>query len=199
MTPREEDMLERIRARRTKSEEKTVTQGIAKKDDHGSNLSTADLAQTGDVETGKEHRDVAGREIQEPASPRLPVRTQTPLQTSPTPTGSTPASSAAAGFARAMREDEESAGPLFSPDEAKKFRSQWENVQVGFVDEPRSAVEQADHLVAKAINGWPRFSPKNARTSSASGIAEKTFRPKTCAWPFAATAPSSSASSPSEL
>jgi hypothetical protein len=151
MTPREEDILERIRARRTKSEEKTVTQDITKKDDHGSNLSTADLAQTGDVETGKEHRDVAGREIQEPASPRPPVRTPTPSQTSPAPTGSTPASSAAAGVARAMREDEESAGPLFSPDEAKKFRSQWENVQVGFVDEPRSAVEQADHLVAKAI------------------------------------------------
>ena len=151
MTPREEDILERIRARRIKSEEKTVTQDITKKDDHGSNLSTVDLAQTGDVETGKGHRDVAGREIQEPASPRPPVRTQTPSQTSPAPTGSTPASSAAAGVARAMREDEESAGPLFSPDEAKKFRSQWENVQVGFVDEPRSAVEQADHLVAKAI------------------------------------------------
>jgi hypothetical protein len=39
-------------------------------------------------------------------------------------------------------------GPLFSSSEAKDLRSQWDTIQVGFVDEPRRAVEQADHLVA---------------------------------------------------
>ena len=46
---------------------------------------------------------------------------------------------------------EEQATPLFSPDEAKEFRSRWDAIQVGFVDEPRRAVEQADSLVAGAM------------------------------------------------
>jgi hypothetical protein len=37
--------------------------------------------------------------------------------------------------------------PLFSPEEAKQLRTRWESVQASFVDEPRSAVEQADGLV----------------------------------------------------
>jgi hypothetical protein len=45
-----------------------------------------------------------------------------------------------------------SAAPLFSSDEAKSFRARWDAVQVGFVDEPRQAVEQADALVARALN-----------------------------------------------
>jgi hypothetical protein len=40
---------------------------------------------------------------------------------------------------------------LFSADEAKNLRSQWDAVQVGFVDEPRQAVEKADSLVAGAM------------------------------------------------
>ncbi|MGB7730610.1 MAG: hypothetical protein WBL50_21450 [Candidatus Acidiferrum sp.] len=32
------------------------------------------------------------------------------------------------------------------------MRSRWENLQVGFVDEPRHAVEQADQLVSEAIH-----------------------------------------------
>jgi hypothetical protein len=41
--------------------------------------------------------------------------------------------------------------PLFSSDETKDFRARWDAIQVGFVDEPRSAVEQADSLVAGAM------------------------------------------------
>lgn len=40
---------------------------------------------------------------------------------------------------------------LFSPDEAKNLRGQWDSIQVGFVDEPRQAVERADALVAGAM------------------------------------------------
>ena len=39
----------------------------------------------------------------------------------------------------------------FSPDETSSLRSQWDSVQVGFVDEPRQAVEKADALVAGAM------------------------------------------------
>jgi hypothetical protein len=41
--------------------------------------------------------------------------------------------------------------PLFSTDETKSFRSRWDTVQGGFVDEPRQAVEQANVLVAEAM------------------------------------------------
>lgn len=41
--------------------------------------------------------------------------------------------------------------PLFSPGESTDFRARWDAVQVGFVDEPRHAVEEADGLVAAAM------------------------------------------------
>jgi hypothetical protein len=37
---------------------------------------------------------------------------------------------------------------LLSRDDAQQFDDQWQKVQVGFVDHPREAVEQADKLVA---------------------------------------------------
>jgi hypothetical protein len=46
---------------------------------------------------------------------------------------------------------DEPSGPLFSSDEAKDFRSRSDGIQVGFVDEPRRSVEQADNLVASTI------------------------------------------------
>jgi len=45
----------------------------------------------------------------------------------------------------------EQAAPLFSVEEAKEFRARWDAIQVGFVDEPRRVVEQADSLVADAM------------------------------------------------
>lgn len=41
--------------------------------------------------------------------------------------------------------------PLFSDEDAGRLRSQWDDVQAAFVDEPRRAVEQADGLVADTI------------------------------------------------
>ena len=41
--------------------------------------------------------------------------------------------------------------PLFAQNDTEDFRSRWERTQIGFVDEPRKAVEQADELVASAI------------------------------------------------
>ena len=46
---------------------------------------------------------------------------------------------------------EAEATPLFSPGESTDFRARWDAVQVGFVDEPRHAVEEADGLVAAAM------------------------------------------------
>jgi hypothetical protein len=41
--------------------------------------------------------------------------------------------------------------PLFAQNDTQDFRSRWEKIQIGFVDEPREAVERADELVASAI------------------------------------------------
>jgi hypothetical protein len=41
--------------------------------------------------------------------------------------------------------------PLFSGLEMGDFRSQWNKVQTGFVDEPRRTVEEADKLVAAVM------------------------------------------------
>jgi hypothetical protein len=40
---------------------------------------------------------------------------------------------------------------LFSPEESKDLYARWDAIQVGFVDEPRQAVERADSLVAGAM------------------------------------------------
>ena len=47
--------------------------------------------------------------------------------------------------------DESGPASLFHDDEAKAFRSRWEAIQTGFVDEPHTAVEEADALVAQVV------------------------------------------------
>jgi hypothetical protein len=41
--------------------------------------------------------------------------------------------------------------PLFSAGEAQELQSRWDSIQTGFVDEPRTSVEEADALVAAAM------------------------------------------------
>ncbi len=41
--------------------------------------------------------------------------------------------------------------PLLPADFVQDLRTRWDHVQTGFVDEPRSSVQQADELVALAI------------------------------------------------
>ena len=68
-------------------------------------------------------------------------------------------------------EETDGHAPLLNPDEANHLRSRWQQIQGGFVDEPRTAVQQADELVASTIqrlaevfaeersrleNGWSR-------------------------------------------
>ena len=41
--------------------------------------------------------------------------------------------------------------PMFAGDEAEGYRTRWDAVQTGFVDEPQRAVQEADALVAQVI------------------------------------------------
>lgn len=59
---------------------------------------------------------------------------------------------------------EEQSAPLFPGNEAKELHSRWYAIQVGFVDEPRQAVEQADALVAGAMKRMAEiFAEERAR------------------------------------
>jgi len=75
---------------------------------------------------------------------------------------------------------EQSSTPLFVPQEAQQFRSKWDEIQSGFVDEPRRAVEQADGLVAEAIKRLAEVFARNAPILKSSGIGAGTFLPRIC-------------------
>lgn len=48
-------------------------------------------------------------------------------------------------------EQGEGSAQLFPSNELQDLRTRWKDIQTGFVDEPRKAVEQADGLVASAM------------------------------------------------
>ena len=50
-----------------------------------------------------------------------------------------------------VRPADERPMPIFAGTEASGYRTQWDAIQTGFVDEPRRAVEEADALVALVI------------------------------------------------
>jgi len=46
--------------------------------------------------------------------------------------------------------------PLLSEDDTTAYRGRWEDIQAGFVDQPRRAVEQADALVDEVMQQLAR-------------------------------------------
>jgi hypothetical protein len=55
-----------------------------------------------------------------------------------------------------QQEQQEQLAQLFEPELAGEMRSRWTSIQSGFVDDPRRAVEQADELVAQALQDLAR-------------------------------------------
>ena len=53
--------------------------------------------------------------------------------------------------AESRTEQADASESLFADDERSEFRSRWEEVQAGFVDEPKESVERADALVSDAL------------------------------------------------
>ncbi len=58
---------------------------------------------------------------------------------------------AAAGAGQRPQGASTESTPLFPSNELEDLRIRWKEIQTGFVDEPRKAVEQADGLVASAM------------------------------------------------
>ena len=65
---------------------------------------------------------------------------------------------------RSTTSQNEAATPLFVSQESEDFRHRWNDIQTGFVDEPRQAVEQADELVASAIKRLAEIFAKERST-----------------------------------
>ncbi|VVJ21072.1 Uncharacterised protein [Amycolatopsis camponoti] len=64
----------------------------------------------------------------------------------------TPAQSGGDVEAPAKSGGDVEAQPLIDEDKVTGFRDRWQNVQTGFVDDPKQAVHQADELVAAVIS-----------------------------------------------
>jgi len=62
-----------------------------------------------------------------------------------------PATGADAGDGRSGPDTNGGAAPLLADESAGEFRTRWESIQTGFVDEPRRAVQDADALVAELM------------------------------------------------
>jgi hypothetical protein len=123
-------------------------------------LSTADLASgtTARPTDPSEPMDTEmQRDAQDRASEGEPRDAGTTAAARPTtePPTATPGATepAASDPATANRGEspQADASPLFPAGEATSFRARWSEVQTGFVDEPRHAVEQADGLVAEMM------------------------------------------------
>ncbi|MBB3181823.1 hypothetical protein [Variovorax sp. Sphag1AA] len=56
------------------------------------------------------------------------------------------------GHAALRSSDADDLEPLFSTDAADDFRRGWDAVQIGFVDDPRKAVKDADELVNRVLH-----------------------------------------------
>jgi hypothetical protein len=130
-------------------------------------LSTADLAAQRPTDTAPpdraaaadvQRRDPTDEELRREDLPAEERRRDTTVvedrqpdqEPATTPVGA-PAAQAASDRGTAS-----STGPLLATEDAEGFRARWTDIQTGFVDAPRQAVEQADSLVAELMQHLAR-------------------------------------------
>jgi hypothetical protein len=95
--------------------------------------------------------------ISDPTDRRLDERDarDEPLSTADLAGARTPPPEAQADAAAEPRSfgsrEADAQAPVFPAGDADDLRRQWDAIQAGFVDEPRGAVEDADHLVAATM------------------------------------------------
>ena len=64
---------------------------------------------------------------------------------------------------RADGADDDALAPLFTTDATRDFRARWDAVQIGFVDDPKQAVREADELVRQMLQNLAQtFSDERA-------------------------------------
>jgi len=78
------------------------------------------------------------------------------------------------GTKESARREDDALEPLFSPDAARDFRANWDAVQIGFVDDPRQAVRQADELVRQVLDDLARsFSSERSALDGGTDTAQQ--------------------------
>jgi hypothetical protein len=90
------------------------------------------------------------------AQPQEKLSTADVVSAGPSPSGTEQAGSIDEAPSNVRRIDRptssgERPSVLLADEEAATLRRRWETIQIGFVDEPRRAVEDADSLVAQAM------------------------------------------------
>jgi hypothetical protein len=76
--------------------------------------------------------------------------TDSPTAQTESPTAGT--GSSTAGTDSSTGGSESSTEALFAEDELSRLRSRWDDVQAGFVDDPRECVQKADGLVSDVVD-----------------------------------------------
>ena len=107
----------------------------------GTARSTADLAETGSVAPGPEGEVAEGTPA--PQEERAEGVAESGAGSAKGTAGTVSGTATTA--------TEEQPRPLLADEELDGFRGRWDAVQVGFVDEPRGSVQQADALVAELM------------------------------------------------
>jgi hypothetical protein len=107
----------------------------------GTDPSTADLADTGSVAPGPEEEVAEG----------TPAPQEERAESVAESGGESATGTAGTLSGTATTAAEEQRRPLLEDEELDGFRGRWDAVQVGFVDEPRGSVQQADALVAELM------------------------------------------------
>jgi hypothetical protein len=102
-------------------------------------LTTADLAGRTEGQNRLARED---REVEDPDRPK-PVRSET--------SDARDRGNTSPAMITQHSQDGRTSTPLFSESDMGDLRGRWSNVQAGFVDEPRRAVEEADKLVAAVM------------------------------------------------
>jgi hypothetical protein len=75
-----------------------------------------------------------------------------PVAAAPLATEDTRQDSETAAHRSAERSEPSTDGDLFAADELAGLRARWDNVQAGFVDDPRECVHKADSLVSDVVD-----------------------------------------------
>jgi hypothetical protein len=91
-------------------------------------------------------------ETQAPQAADTQFETQAPVAAAPLATEDTRQDTETAAHRSAERSEPATDGDLFAADELAGLRARWDNVQAGFVDDPRECVHKADSLVSDVVD-----------------------------------------------
>lgn len=129
-----------------------MTEYLRKQADPGSEHSR--IADPNSMERVTDEQITEERVVNLPVENVPEARTWAPAaaETRPASVAAAPSAANVGGAATAAtRAPQEERVALFAPTESSDLRARWDSIQVGFVDEPRKAVQEADALVSETM------------------------------------------------